>query len=113
MKELLDLFEVKFTTKQKLCQIIGRLNWATSVIEGGRPFIRRFINRTIGILNNHQKLAVPHGLKADAKMWLHFLTEHSGRAFFLPCEWVNSEVINLHSDASVEAGSFIYGSQWF
>ena len=52
-------------------------------------------------------------MRRDAKVWLNFLTQHSRRVMFLPRAWVESEMINLHSDASFNAGAFIYGSSWF
>ncbi len=112
-KELLSLFEGCFTTKQHLRQIIGCLNWATAVVQGGQPFIRRFIDKTIGVRGNLQKLLVTAGMKADAKMWMRFLTSQSGRVLFLPESWVSSETINLQSDASKSAGAFVYGTNWF
>ncbi len=112
-KELLTLFDKNFTTKSHLRQIIGRLNWATAVVQGGRPFLRRFIDLTVGIKHNFQKLKVTKGIRQDAKMWLRFLTSHQGKVMFLPHSWVMSDVINLQSDASPVAGAFVYGSQWF
>ncbi len=112
-KELLGLFDSRFTTKQDMRQIVGRLNWATSVVQGGRPFIRRFIDRFVGVRSNHQKLYITDGLREDAKVWLRFLTQHNGKVMFLPRTWVESDVVNLNSDASVNAGSFMYGSKWF
>ena len=45
-------------------------------------------------------------------MWLKFLTAHTGEVMFLPRSWVTSDTINLHSDASPRAASFVYGTQW-
>ena len=111
-KELLTLFDRNFTTKSQLRQIIGRLNWATSVVQGGRPFIRRFIDLTMGIKHNFQKIKVTSGIRHDARVWLRFFTSHHGRVMFLPKSWISSDAINLHSDASPQAGAFVYGSQW-
>ncbi len=111
-KELLTLFDQQFTTKSHLRQIIGRLNWATSVVQGGRPFIRRLIDLTMRVKHNFQKIKITTGIRSDAKMWLRFLTAHDGKVMFLPQSWVMSDTINLHSDASPKAGSFVYGTQW-
>ncbi len=111
-KELLLLFDQQFTTKTQMRQIIGRLNWATSVVQGGRPFIRRFIDITMRVKHNFQKLKITKGIRQDALMWLRFLTSHQGKVMFLPHSWVMSDVINLQSDASPLAGAFVYGSQW-
>ena len=41
------------------------------------------------------------------------LTNPTGKVMFLPRTWVCSDAINLHSDASVVAGSSVYGTSWF
>ena len=46
-KELMVLCEQRFVTKKKLKQIIGRLTWATGVVQGARPSIHRFIDQKV------------------------------------------------------------------
>ena len=52
-------------------------------------------------------------MRYDAKVWLNFLINHSGKVMFLPAAWLSSDLINLKSDASPQVGAFIYGSRWF
>ena len=46
--DLVDLLHVKFISLRNLQSIIGKLQFATSVVSPGRPFIRRLNNQTLG-----------------------------------------------------------------
>ena len=80
--ELLHNFGTTFISKQHLSQFIGRLNRATSVIQGGLPFIRRFIDCAVGLRHINQEAKVTSDLWADAKLWLCFLTNTVAGCYF-------------------------------
>ena len=111
-KELISIIEAKSVTNQILRQVVGRLNWATEVIQGACRFIRHFIDKSMLVSKPYHKVAVSQSLHDDAKVWLHFLTQHTGKVMFLPEGWLTSHQINLKSDASPMTGAFIYGTKW-
>jgi len=47
-------------------------------------------------------------------MWQEFISWWNGAGFFLPTSWVNSDSMQLHTDASRSIGfGGIFASQWF
>ncbi len=110
-KEILQVISAKFCIKQQIKQVVGHLNKVMAVVQGGRSFIRRLINSTIGVKRSYQKVYVADGMQEYLKVWLNFFTNHSGHVFFLPDKGLSSETLHMYSDASPIVGAFIYGSQ--
>ena len=47
-------------------------------------------------------------------MWLTFLDNFNGRAFFLLDRWENSSTLDLYTDAAASKGyGAVFGKHWF
>jgi hypothetical protein len=101
-------------TLRELQTIIGTLNFACGVVLPGRAFLRRLINLTIGVQKPYYYLRITRSVREDLLLWRAFLQGFNGRSLMLPDRWLNSQDIQLFTDA---AGSLGYGatlrSQWF
>ena len=101
--------------KVKLCEmqsIIGCLQFATSVIVPGKAFIRRLIDRTIGVSVPFSYVTLNEEAKKDLDMWKKFLQFRNGKAIFISQTLISGD-IQLFTDASKLACSAIFDQQWF
>ena len=101
--------------KVKLCEmqsIIGCLQFATSVIVPGKAFIRRLIDRTLGVSVPFHYVTLNEEAKKDLDMWQKFLRFHNGKTIFIS-QTLTSGDIQLYTDASKLACSAIFNKQWF
>ena len=52
--------------------------------------------------------------KHDIRMWLTFLDNFNGRAFFLSDRWETSSTLELYTDAAASKGyGAVFGKHWF
>ena len=58
--------------------MIGSLFCVCKAISPGRPFIRRFIDLTFGVVKSYYKIILTVGAKSDLNMWLLNLKEFNG-----------------------------------
>jgi len=93
--------------------LAGLLNFACSVIQPGRAFLRRLIDLTISIQSPYHFIRLKKELKADLRVWHEFLDEYNGKSFFLEDFWCTSELLNLYTDASGSPGfGDIFPNHW-
>ena len=94
--------------------LVGVLNFACSVIQPGRAFLRRMINLTMHVTESQKFLFLTTDVKDDMRMWLTFLANFNGKSMFLNETFMSSKTLQLHTDAAKSLGySGIYGSKWF
>ena len=110
---ILELQHRKKVTLRELQSLIGPLNFACSVVQPGRAFLRRLIDLTIGIQSPSHKIRLNQEVKKDLDLWLKFWEDFNGKSFFLDDNWLSSSKLNLYTDAS-GAHSFgaVFGSHW-
>ena len=102
----------KKITLQSLRTLIGRLQFATSIVTPGRPFLRRLIDLTIGKSNPYHKIDLSKEVKADLITWSNFLHQYNGKHFIQYRSFASSPDLNLCSDASHWGLGGTFGSQW-
>jgi hypothetical protein len=76
-----DLYVFKHsqkTTKQKIQSILGKLNWATQCIYGGKFFVRRLIDRMAKLKKPWHRTWITREMKNDVDWWLNFLETFNG-----------------------------------
>lgn len=64
-----DTLSAATSTKRALQALIGKLNWASNVISGGRCFLRRIINHANALTAPHQRAAINPGVTEDLAYW--------------------------------------------
>ena len=100
-------------TLKQMQAILGRLQWANTVVLPGRPFLRRMIDGTKGKKSAQQVVQITREMKLDLEVWLHFLDNFNGHSFFLMKQQVSSTDLQMYTDASkIACGGFLK-SRWF
>ena len=104
----------KNVTLKELQSLIGLLNFACLVVTPGRAFLRRLIDLTCKVTNQHHFLRLNSEARLDIKAWQIFIENFNGKSVFLSDEWLSSDRICLYTDASGKLGyAAVLGSQWF
>ena len=99
---------------RQLQSIVGLLNFACAVIIPGRAFLRRIINLQLKLQAPHHHTTLTREAKEDMQLWLTFLSNFNGKAFFMESKVLCSYEINLYTDASGSVGyGAVFGSSWF
>ena len=84
------------------------------MVTPGRAFLRRLIDLTAGVTRPHHHIRFNNEAKNDIRMWLQFLDNFNGRAFFLSERWATSSTLKLFTDAAASKGyGAIFGKHWF
>ncbi|VDI10949.1 Hypothetical predicted protein [Mytilus galloprovincialis] len=114
-RHLLEKFShMKRCTLKELQSLIGVLNFACSVIQPGRAFLRRMINLTMTVSDGQNHVYLNQETKDDIRIWLQFLDSFNGKSMFLNESFMSSNTLELHTDAAQSKGyAGIYGSKWF
>lgn len=94
----LDMTKISLT---ELKSMIGKLQFATSAIKGGRAFLRRLYDLTINVQHGHYKIRLNSTVKRDLRMLLTFLNEYNGITIIKRSAALKSPDVNLYSDASL------------
>ena len=100
-------------TLRDLQSVLGFLQYCTTAVVGGRAFLRRLINLTIGISHPHYHISLNSGARADLAAWDLFLTHFNGRVLMLPSAWETSNSLSLATDSSKLGFGAVFGSAWF
>jgi hypothetical protein len=114
-QDLLSSFLQRRSVKLRDMQsLIGLLNFMCRVIVPGRPFLRRLINSTLGVLQPHHHVSLSAGAKADMKAWLLFLNSFNGVSILPDSSISDNDVLKLYSDAAGSQGfAAVFGPRWF
>ena len=71
-------YEAKFVSLRQLKSLIGKLQFCCAVVPGGRCFLRRLHDRTVGLRNPNKNIYVTKGMRADLAVWRSFLINFNG-----------------------------------
>ena len=113
-KNLIKQFLVKpKCTLQELQQLLGLLNWATTVIVAGRVFLRRLYRRTAGIKKSYHFIRLRVEDKEDLKIWLHFLDNYNGVTLYREELFLSHVNQHIYTDASSLGYGAIFDKKWF
>lgn len=109
---LTSFYFCRKVTLKELQLLIGLLNFTCSVILPRRAFRRR-LDFTIGLRRPHHRIRLSKNAKADLKVWMRFLEDFNGRAFFLDDLWISSTTLELFTDAAGLKGyGVVFGRKW-
>lgn len=100
-------------TLRELKSTIGMLQFATSVITCGRPFLRRLYDLTMQANKPYHMVTLNRQAKADLATWSSFLSAYNGISLISPHNIVDSQVCHLYSDASKQGYGVTFQSSWF
>ncbi len=112
-EEIEQFLQLSVSTLHQFQAIVGRLQWANTVVLPGRAFLRRLIDGTKGRLSRDTRICITDGMKSDLRLWADFLSSHNGVSFFLSEQKLHSPELHLFTDASFQAGAGYMGDRWF
>ena len=110
-KDASEFLKQETTSLHELQSLIGKLQFATSVIPIGRPFLRRLIDATKE-RSHRSVIDITEDMRADITMWKTFLGSYNGTSIITPYPICTDYSINLFSDASNIGYGGTYGSNW-
>ena len=95
--------------KRQLQSLVGRLSWASLVVYGGRPHIRRLINRINTLKNPCHKTRISSCMRADLQWWMENVDLFNG---FTP---IAEERPSTHIciDACTQGAGGYHQGQWY
>jgi len=98
---LLESFQNKSrATKRQLESLIGSLNWAAQVVQGGRPFLRRMIDVKNTLKAHSDKVILGKDFFADLFWWITFIKVCNGKTKILD----DRPITSIQCDACTEGG---------
>jgi hypothetical protein len=103
----------KTCTLHELQQVIGSLQFTTSVVRPGRTFLRRLINATMGVTKPYHHVHLTNDVKADIQLWITFLAHFNGTSFFIPPVPTQATALNLHTDSCPQGYGGTFKSHYF
>ncbi len=94
-------------SKRQLQSLIGKLNWITRCVYGGRTFLRRFINVAQSLRAPWHRKRLTQEIYADLRWWLSALSFIEGRSMPI----IDNRVFTpVHIDASRRGLAAIWGT---
>ncbi len=105
------LLQDKFQLRE-LHSIIDKLQFATTVVKGDKAFLRRMYDLTVHTAKSYYKVCINNEVKSDLMMWLSFLKSYNGRTLMYQPPIIESNSINLYTDASRLGFGGTFGSSW-
>lgn len=100
-------------TLRELMSLLGTLQFASKVVVGGRPFLRRLYDLTKGIVKPHFHIRLGQEARLDLAAWSMFLENYNGTSLLINDQWESSEKLELFTDASGLGFAGILAGQWF
>jgi hypothetical protein len=70
-------------TLKDMQSLVGTLNFACTVVQPGRAFLRIMINLTCKVAEHQQFIFISEEAKLDMKIWLSFLENFNGTSMFI------------------------------
>jgi hypothetical protein len=81
--EICEFYLRSKVSKRELQSLAGKLNWATSVIHGGRYHLRRLLDRINTLRQAWHRTRVTQDMKADLQFWIDYMCYFNGRTKML------------------------------
>ena len=106
------LLNSSYCTLRDMKSMLGKLQFATSVVSSGRPFLRRMYDLTINVKNLNCKIRLSVTIKEDLCIWKEFLRSYNGITIISPKTFVNSNELHLFSDSSKSGFGAVFGSRY-
>ena len=101
-------------TLKDMQSLVGTLNFACTVVQPGRAFLRRMIKLSCKVAEHQKFISISEEAKLDMKIWLSFLENFNGTFMFLHDRFLPNTSLDLYTDAAKSKGfGGVYGSRWF
>ena len=108
-EELLATTAKRNITKRALQSLAGKLNWAAQVVYGGRPHLRRLIDKINDLRLPHHRTRITAWMSADLNWWVRFMAVFNGCIPILNKRLNTSVCI----DVCTAGGGGYYDGDWY
>lgn len=95
-------------TKRELQSLCGKLNWCCQVIYGGRPHLRRIINRMNSLQRPWHRTRITQEVRLDLCFWQGFMAVFNGITPMVD----NRPGTAISTDACNVAAGAVFGDKW-
>lgn len=109
LQEVNCMYNAKNASKRQLQSLVGRLSWACQAIQGGRPYIRRLLDRINTLKGPGHRTRITMEIKRDLAWWITFSRTFNGSVPMLDLR--NHLSVSLDA-CSYGAGGF-FGNQFY
>ena len=106
--EVRSMRERRSCSQRELKSLIGRLQFATCVVQGGRCFIRRLHDKLRGPYKPNRRVWISSAMKQDLRIWETFLRNFNGKALLNFSPRLPPASVSIATDASLIG----YGGHW-
>jgi len=106
-QQLEDFWARNRATKQQLQSLAGLLNWACSVVRGGKFFLRRILDSILALKQAKHKVRLSREFKQDIEWWRTYLHCFNGVVYF-----DEQSRIRVHVDACNKAAGAFWQGNW-
>jgi hypothetical protein len=108
-KELVsDTMLMRQISLKRLQALAGKLNWASSVVRGGRTYLRRILDIIKPLKHANHKLLITTDMRDDLRWWQAFLVSFNGKKAIC----VSRPETMAMVDACERGGGLVWGSDW-
>ena len=109
MTDLTEFMGRRSATKKQLQSLAGSLSWASQVINGGRPHMRRLLDLITPLRAPCHRSRLTRVAKRDLEWWIRFLSTFNGTMPILD----HRPLIPVCLDACPVAGGGYFAGDWF
>ena len=103
-----ELLGKKRISLKKLQSLAGKLNWASSVVRGGRTYLRRILDMMKPLKHSRHKLIISREMRLDLEWWSSYLRVCNGRKVIKYASTVHF----VYVDACDDGGACFYNGDW-
>lgn len=108
--EMLSKFATRVrASKRQIESLIGKLNWACQVVQGGRTFLRRMLDVNNLLKHKNDKARLTNEFRQDLLWWISFMDTFNGTVSFLD----RRPIKNIWTDACNSGGGGFYQGDYF
>ena len=109
MKDVKHMLSQRSASKRELQSLAGKLNWASQIVEGGRPHLRRLLDRIKPLKGPAHRTRITTEARKDLLWWIHFAKHFNGA---LPIT-ESRPICSVSIDSCDHAAGGFYNGAWF
>ena len=106
---LIEFSERTRASRRQLQQLAGKLNWACTVVRGGRVYLRRVLNLITPLSKPHHKVKLDSDFRADIYWWINFIDIFNCKPCIFSIPSMDSPVF---VDACPAASGIFFNGDW-
>ena len=102
----------KYISLRDLKSLLGKLQFCATIVPGGRSFLRRLYDRTIGIRKPYGRIRITKAMLDDLHMWNTFLNTFDGVEIIRHLNLDKRPTKHMITDSSKDGYGGIFGNHF-